>query len=168
MSALQDQGRRWRAAWATRSVQERSWLKTGAVVAVLLGALAVLVSLQEARRQLHESTTKEKQRLSAMTAMRTELSQLGSTSVPPPLQGEQLRAEVETIARRALAPATVSATLDTSDRVKLGIRGVAQDRMLLWINTTRRTQRLRLDAIKIIPQAGGLLDAELHFSGTVK
>lgn len=137
-------------------------------MAVFLGALGVLFSLQETRRQLDESSTKEKQRLSAMAAMRTELSQLGSTSSPPPLQGEQLRAEVETTARRALAPATISATLDTGDRVKLGIRGVAQDRMLLWIDSTRRIQRLRLDAIKITPQAGGALDAELHFSGTLK
>lgn len=165
MTGFMEISRRWNAAWATRSVQERRLLKAGALFAAFILALTLLFSLQEMRRQMHENATRDRQRLASMESMRTELQGLGSVTRPPSLQGEQLRADIEIAARSALAPATVSAALDTAGRVKLVVRGAAQERLLVWLDKARQSQHLRLEAITLKPQADGGLSAEIQFSG---
>jgi len=134
-----------------------------AAALLLVVAFGVLMPLQAAQRQLPERIQKERQRLVAMEAMRSALIRVDAAVVPLGLQGEALRAMVEASARTSLAPATVTASLDGDEGVRLDARGVAMDRLLLWIDAMRRAQRLHLAAATLKPQAGGALAADLHF-----
>lgn len=145
--------------------------KWALITLLILIGVGVLIPLQEVRRNLLASTHQEKQRLAAMLAMRDELSQTKPPLRRPTLKGEALRTAVEAAARTSLAPASSTTSLENLDRVRISVSGVAMERLLVWIDSLRRTQGLRLESATIKPMlAGALADkgglaAELVFSG---
>ena len=154
--------------WAERPLAVRRTVTGAALLLAVLAALALLGPLQAARQSLVERVQRERQTTAAMEAMRIAVlnpDASRATANGASLRGEALRATVDASAHSALAPATVSVSLDGEAGVRLTVGGAALERLLLWIDAARRVQRLRLDTASFKPLPDGSVTAELRLIG---
>ncbi|MBK6638792.1 MAG: type II secretion system protein M [Rhodocyclaceae bacterium] len=159
--------KRWESAMAGRTPRERLLIGWGTSIALAIVIIfAIWLPLKESQTRLTRVVELERKNLATMLAIRRELKAPATAAVlanDSSARGSALLVTVEASARAQLNPSRLDVKLDGDSGLTIQLSNIKLSRLLGWIDSTVRGQRLRLEAATLRSD-NSLLSGELRFT----